>query len=439
MARGPRRSLVTFEFDPSDEDLPGQVQSEASSLGSDLERLIGRHPSAPWFSLPFAMREGDLARLQEVALELRANSDVILVLGSPGLESAAHSVIRVLGPVLPEGGPRIEFIGRDWSGTMRLTRLLEWLGERRISLVGLISERFSPLDSACLRILHGHVERRHGPAETARRVVLAGSGTQAPLSRRARDAGLRVLEHPLPLPEPYAALTPAGLLPAALAGVDPTGVLEGARSQARSMEEQDPASLPAVQYALARLLLAEDGRDLEFVGAQGPPWTGLAREAERILAMPLQGNRRIPLPMAWCPEAAPSRRDSWLEGGPLKAFGTWISTPTPDGPAIPEDRLGDGWPGLEEIFLGPLEQRQAQAEAAAWRHAGLPVLTLRMARLDPLSTGALIFFLHCVRGLSSAWHAPEAETKVALSARHQQGKGLPALQAAVRAPKGSEA
>jgi hypothetical protein len=128
-----------------------------------------------------------------------------------------------------------------------------------------------------------------------------------------------------------------------------------------------------------------------------------------------------------------------LEGGPLKAFGTWISTPTPDGPAIPEDRLGDGWPGLEEIFLGPLEQRQAQAEAAAWRHAGLPVLTLRMARLDPLSTGALLFFLHCVRGLSSAWHAPEAETKVALSARHQQGKGLPALQAAVRAPKGSEA
>ncbi len=439
MARGPRRSLVTLEFDPADEDLPEQVQAEASSLGPDLERLIGRSPSAPWFSLPFSMREGDLARLQEVAMELRANSDVVLILGSPGLEAAAHSVVRILGPALPEVGPRIEFIGRDWSGTARLTRLQEWLGERRVSLVGLVSERFSPLDSACLRILHGHVRRRHGPAETARRVVLAGSGTQAPLSRRARDSGLRVLEHPLPLPEPYATLTPAGLLPAALAGVDPTGLLEGARSQARSMEAQEPASLPAVQYALARLLLAEGGRDLEFLGAQGPPWTGLAQEAERILALPVQGNRRVPLPMAWCPEDPPSRRDSWLEGGPLKAFGTWISMPIQDGPAIPADSLGDGWPGLEEMSFGQLEQRQAQAEAGTWRHAGLPVLTLRMARLDTLSTGAMLFFLQCVRGLSSAWHAPEADAKVALSARHQQGKGLPALRAAIRSPRNSEA
>lgn len=439
MARGPRRSLVTFEFDPSDEDLPGQVQSEASGLCPDIERLIGRRSSVPWLNLPFAIREGDLARLQEIALELRANSDVLLLLGSPGLEAAACSLIRVLGPVLPEGGPRLEFIGRDWSGTMRLTRLLEWLGDRRISLVGLISENFSPLNSACLSILHEHVERRHGPAETARRVVLAGSGAQTPLARRAQDSGLRVLEHPLFLPEPYAALTPAGLFPAALAGVDPTALLEGARSQARSMEGQEPASLPAVQYALARLLLAEDGRDLEFVGAQGHPWTGLAREAERILAMPLQGNRRPPLPMAWCPEAPPSRRDSWLEIGRLKAFGTWINTPTPDGPAIPEDRLGADCPDLEELFLGPLEQSLVRAEAAAWRHAGLPVLQLQMARPDPLSTGALIFFLQCVRGLSSAWHAPEADARVSPSARHQQDKGRPASQTANHAPQSSEA
>jgi len=438
MARGPRRSLVTLEFDPSDEDLPGQVHDQALNLGPQIERLIGRRPSAPWYSLPFSMREGDLARLQDVALELRANSDVILVLGSPGLEAAAHSVIRVLGPVLPEVGPQIEFVGRNWSGTARLTRLLEWLGERRVSLVGLVSEQFSPLDSACLRILHGHVGRRHGPAETARRVVLAGSGTQAALSRRARDLGLRVIEHPLPLPEPYAALTPAGLLPAALAGVDPTGMLEGARSQARSMEEQEPASLPTVQYALARLLLAEEGYDLEFLGVQGPALTGISQEAERILALPIQGSRRVPLPMAWCPHALPSWRDSWLEGGPLKAFGTWISAPTPESPAIPADSLGDGWPGLEEISFGQLEQRQAQAEVAAWRHAGLPVLQLRMARLDVLSTGAMLFFLQCARGLSAAWHAPEADAKVALSARHQQGKGLPALRAAVRSPRSSE-
>lgn len=438
MARGPRRSLVTLQFDPAEEDLPDQVQAEASERGAELERLFGRRSPASWLGLPFAMRDGDVARLHEMALELRANSDAILVLGPPGLEAAAHSLIRMMGPVLPEVGPRMEFIGRDWSGTQRLARLLEWLGERRVSLVVLVSERFSPLESACLRILHEHVLRRHGPAETGRRLVLAGSGTPTPMSRQARQSGLRVLDHPLPLPEPYSTLTPAGLLPAALAGVDPTGLLEGARSQARSMEEQDPADLPAVRYALARLLLAQKGRNLEFLGAQGPTLTGLMEEAERILALPLEGKRRVPLPMAWRPETSPSRREPWLEGGPLGAFGTWFSVPAQIGPAIPADILQDGWPGLEELSFGQLEQRQAQAEAAGWRHAGLPVLELRLARLDALSVGAMLCFLQVARGLCAAFHAPEADTKVALSVRHEHGRGLPTLGEAIRSPQGDE-
>jgi hypothetical protein len=240
------------------------------------------------------------------------------------------------------------------------------------------------------------------------------------------------MDYPLPIPEPYSALTPAGLLPAALAGVDPSRLVEGARSLARSMEGQPPAAWPCAQYAMARILLAEEGRTVEFLGAEGQPFTNLLGEAERILALPVHGQRRVPLPMAWRLEETPAQREPWLEGAAERSFGTWLSCPTQGGPTIPQDALGDDWPGLEDLSFSDLEESLADAESAAWCQAGIPVLGLQIPRLDGLNLGALLFFLHCVRGLCAAWHAPEADSKVALSLRHMAGAGLPELGVAVQ-------
>jgi len=434
MARGERRSLVTLNLEAGGGELQARVQAGISACAGTVERLLGSKSPAPWFQLPFSLRDAEVQRLQDLAVELRANSDVVLILGSPGLESGARALVQTLGPARIESGPILEFIHRDWCSARRLPELLRWLGDRRVSLAVLAGDRPEPLTAARLRVLHQHVQHRHGPAEAARRIVVAGSGGDGFLCRGARERGLRVLDYPLPVPEPYSAMTPAGLLPAALAGVEPGRLVEGARWMGRSLEGQAPASLSCAGYAMARILLAEEGRTLEFLGAHGPPFTALLREAERILALPIQGKRRVPLPRAWSLEQAPAQREPWLEGAAGQSFGTWLSLPTPEGPTIPQDALGDGWPGLEESSLVDLEQSLADAETAAWDQAGLPLLGLRVARLDGLHVGALLFFLHIVRGLSAAWHAPEADNKVALSLRHMAGSGLPRLGAAVTSP-----
>ncbi len=438
MARGERRSLVTLNLETCGGDLPDRVQAGISACSGTVERLLGKKTPAPWFQLPFSLRDAEVQGLQDLAVELQANSDVVLVLGSAGLESGARALVRALGPARTGDGPALEFIHRDWCSARRLPELLRWLGDRRVSLAVLAGDRPEPITAACLRVLQQHVQRRHGPAEAARRIVVAGSGGDGHLCRGARDRGLRVLDYPLPVPEPYSAMTPAGLLPAALAGVDPGRLVEGARWMGRSMEGQPPADLPCARYAMARILLAEEGRPLEFLGAQGPPFTALLEEAERILALPLPGQRRVPLPRAWHLEQTPAQRESWLEGMVGPAFGTWLSLPSPAGPTIPQDALGDGWPGLEDSSFADLEQSLADAENAAWEQAGLPLLGLRVPRLDGLHVGALLFFLHAVRGLSAAWHAPEADNKVALSLRHMAGAGVPRLGLAVKSPTPGE-
>ncbi len=432
MARGERRSLVTLDLEPGGGELQARVKDGIAACAGTVERLLGKRAPAPWFHLPSSLRDGEISSLKELALELQANSDVILVLGSAGLESGARTLIRTLGPARPQIGPHLEFVHHDWCSARRLPELLRWLGDRRVSLAVLAGDRLEPVAAACLRILHGHILHRHGPAEASRRIVLAGSGGDGPLCRGARERGLRVMDYPLPVPEPYSALTPAGLLPAALGGVDPSRLVEGARSLARSMEGQPPAAVPCVQYAMARILLAEEGRTVEFLGAEGPPFTNLLGEVERILALPVHGQRRVPLPMAWRLEETPAQREPWLEGAAERSFGTWLSCPTQGGPTIPEDALGDDWPGLEDLSFSDLEESLADAESAAWCQAGIPVLGLQIPRLDGLNLGALFFFFHCVRGLCAAWHAPEADSKVALSLRHMAGAGLPELGVAVQ-------
>lgn len=438
MARGERRSLITLEFGPGGSELEDRVQAEAASCAGAVERLFGKRAPAPWFHLPFAVRDADLEQLQVLTAELRANSDAILILGSPGLEIGARALLRALGPALPGAGPRLEFILADWSSAGRLADLLEWLEDRRVCLVVLSGPDAGPAMSACLRILRRHVLWRHGPAEATRRIVLACSGGEGPLHTGARRDGLRILETGTPVAEPYSAFTPAGLLPAALGGVDPVRLVEGARSQARSLEGQELASLPAVRYALARILLAEDGRAMELLGAGGPPYSAILDEWGRVLALPASGLRRAPLPVAWRPSEAHALREPWLATAPETAFGTWIVAPPRPGPTIPGEDLGDGWNGLAEVPYSVLEERQAEAEQAAWTEAGLPTLALRVPRLDGMHLGALLHFFHCVRGLSAVWHAPEADMKkVAPSQRLRAEGGTLALEPAIRAASGA--
>ena len=419
MPRGERRSLVTFDLGPGEDQLESLVQAEAEACAGALERLLGKRAPA-WLQLPLALRDADLAELRDLAEELRANSDVLLVLGTPGLELSARGLVQALQPALPDQRPHLEFLGRDWAGAGRVSELLGWLGERRVSLAVLAGDGPSPLSAACFRVLRGHILRRHGPAETTRRIVVAATGGDDPLVGNARDLGLRVLESPVKLPEAYGALAPPGLLPCALSGLDPTHLVEGARSQARSMEGSPPATLPGVRYALARRILAGQGRDLELLGTGASPMAPLLGAWEHLFSLPEPGRLEAPLAMASRPERV---QGPWLETEGPRAFGTWMEVPLPEGPAIPEDELGDGCPGLEGLDLGALQELLAETERSAWRENGLPVLELGISRLDALHVGSLLFFLQTVRGLCSGWPeaVPQARPREGLRGSRREG------------------
>lgn len=406
MARGERRSLVTIDLGSGGPELEARVTAEAVACAPAVERLFGKRAPAPWFALPFATRDTELDEIRDVAAELRANSDVVLILASEGTESSARAVIEALGPALAEGGPRVEFVLARWAAPHRLAELLAWLGDRRISLVVLGDHRLGPWAAACLRVLQAHVLHRHGEAETRRRIVVAATQDDGALGGYADQAGVRLLAPPTAVPSRYSTLTPAGLLPAALGGVDPLRLVEGARSQARSMEGAEPTSLAAVQYALARLLLAEEGRSVEWLAVPDPTLGAVAEEWERLLAVAPAGLRRAPAPRALRLPEGPALRQPASDS----AFATALYFPMPPGPDV-GDGPDDGWSSVARGPFGDFAARHAEAVRLGWSEDGVPGLTIRLPRLDTFHLGAFLQFLHCTRGLTAVLHAPDADMK----------------------------
>src|SRR5204863_3880108 len=107
------------------------------------------------------------------------------------------------------------------------------------------------------------LKKRLGPGFQDHLVVVtdAKGGT---LREEALREGLLSFEVPTNVPARFAALTPIGLLPAAMAGIDVRGVLAGAHAAAERTAGEDLRTNPA--YALAatlHLLASERGRTVQ--------------------------------------------------------------------------------------------------------------------------------------------------------------------------------
>lgn len=111
------------------------------------------------------------------------------------------------------------------------------------------------------KYFYGRVSEKKGEKAGKQFIAITDPGT--PLAESAKKQGFRKIF----LSDPnvggrFSALTPFGLVPAALIGVDIQKVLESARQMARTASAEAPAAQnPAVTLGVGMAVLAEEGRD----------------------------------------------------------------------------------------------------------------------------------------------------------------------------------
>jgi len=221
-----------------------------------------------WLTLPQKMQEDELVEIKETAAAFTEKLDAVLVIGIGGSYLGARAVIEALSPYFGplRGQPRMLFAGQNIDEDYHY-ELLKELDDKDYGIIVISKSGTTTEPGIAFRIFREHLEEKAGPQEAARRIVAITDGKKGALRKLADEKGYKTYTIPDDVGGRYSVLTPVGLVPIAMAGIDISQLVAGARAmQERTSSRVAFQDNPASLYAAMRNALYYKGKAIEILG-----------------------------------------------------------------------------------------------------------------------------------------------------------------------------
>ncbi len=249
-----------------------ELMSEAAVAEGLLKGKMGPgNDFLGWLDLPEDFDKEEYARIKAAVERIKADSEVLVVIGIGGSYLGARAVIEALRPVVGvpfDGFPEIYFAGNQISATY-MRALQKALRGRRFS-INVISKSGTTTEPAiAFRLLKRQLEEQVGKEEAARRIYATTDRSRGALKKLAEQEGYECFVVPDDVGGRYSVLTAVGLLPIAAAGIDTDALIKGAQDMRRHLLAA-PGNNPAVEYAALRNGLLRQGKTVEILANYEP-------------------------------------------------------------------------------------------------------------------------------------------------------------------------
>jgi glucose-6-phosphate isomerase len=232
---------------PELEALAGPVGKAAAELSD------GTSPGAEflgWLDLPGRISSSELQVYRESAQRSGEDAEVYVVIGIGGSYLGTRAVLDALGGSAP-GCPEVVFAGTGLCSAS-LDRVLKTIADRDFRLC-VISKSGTTLEPAvAFRLLRRLLVERYGPEQAARRITAVTDVSRGALRQLADQEGYETYVIPDNVGGRFSVLTPVGLVPLAVAGVDIEGLVRGARNMMEAASGDNWEDNPAHLYAAVR-------------------------------------------------------------------------------------------------------------------------------------------------------------------------------------------
>ena len=214
-----------------------------------------------WLSLPDDIQP-QLDRIKKVSDHLRSISDTTVVIGIGGSYLGARAVIEALShtfsSLVSAKHHNIFYAGQNISEDF-MSDLLEILDSRNYSIIVISKSGTTTEPAIAFRILKDHLERKVGKPAAADRIVAVTDGSKGALRTLSEMNGYETFVIPDNIGGRYSVLTPVGLLPIAVSGLDIRMLLKGAKAiEEVTKNNKNAASNPSLLYAAARNLISSN-------------------------------------------------------------------------------------------------------------------------------------------------------------------------------------
>ena len=224
-----------------------------------------------WIDLPSAYDKKEFARIQAAAKRIQSNSEVLIVIGIGGSYLGARAAIEMLSHsfynMLPKdkrNTPEIYFAGNNISSTY-MTHLMQLIEGKDFS-INVISKSGTTTEPAiAFRIFKDLLEKKYGKEEAKNRIFATTDREKGALKTLATAEGYETFIIPDDVGGRYSVLTPVGLLPIAVAGIDIDEMMQGARDASEEFSNPNVEENLSYQYAAARNALYRKGKTTEIL------------------------------------------------------------------------------------------------------------------------------------------------------------------------------
>ena len=227
-----------------------------------------------WTTLPSEMTKDFIQDIKNQAEILRKKSEVFVVVGIGGSYLGARAIIEALshqfGALLnKEGNTQVIYAGHNMSEEY-MVELLELLDAKEYSMAVISKSGTTTEPAVAFRILKNHLENKYGKEEARTRIVAITDKERGALKTLANNEGYKTYIVPDNVGGRYSVLTPVGLLPIAVAGIDIEQLVGGALAMENYCKENQNSDNVVAQYAVARQALYHDGKTNEILVSYEP-------------------------------------------------------------------------------------------------------------------------------------------------------------------------
>ena len=399
---------VTLDIAKTGIGIPADMKAKAQQANALLHSGEGEgNDFLGWVHLPSSISEADLGAIEAEAAKLRARADVVVCIGIGGSYLGAKAVLEALSDPFKllhkeQTQPTVLFAGQNISEDY-IHELLDALKEHSFAAIVISKSGTTTEPAIAFRLIKAELERRYGKQEAAQRIVAVTDKARGALKTLATQEGYPTFVIPDDVGGRFSVLTPVGLLPLAVAGVDIRALVAGAQEMERATDRSVPfEENHAAVYAAVRNLLYAGGKKFEILGSYEPKlqyinewWKQLYGESEGK-----QGKGIFPASVTLTADL--HSMGQYIQDGERTLFETIISVAKPAAEVLIEAD-GENLDGLNFLAGKRISEVNRMAELGvqlAHVDGGVPNIRIEIPEISESVIGGLLYFFEKACGIS---------------------------------------
>jgi glucose-6-phosphate isomerase len=377
-------------------DLQQNIDKAAKAL--DMVQS-GTGLGSEWLGWRRIMKEPNDAEIDDIsnlAAEIRKDADVFILCGIGGSYLGAKAVIESLKPIIDEDGPKIIYAGHHMSGRY-LKEVLNYLekpkadGEKKSVYLNVISKSGSTLETALsFRVLRSWINNTYGD-EADKRIIATTGPEGGILNKLIESEGYKKFVIPDDIGGRYSVLTPVGLLPISVAGIDIQTLYYGAVHQFEKLENNYDELL---EYAAIRYMLQYNSTALDIIGTFEPELSGITMWIQQLLGESEGKDGKGIFPATATYSTDLHSIGQMIQQGKRNAMETLLSIEKPIAnfivPELEEDT--DELNYLAGKSFHEINKSAQKGTTEAHIEGGVPLVRINIEKLNAQQMGELIYF-----------------------------------------------